>query len=199
LEFRFIAGSPALDFVNTVDWEGDTPAENERLTDYATLLEWATTSGTIEKKLAAKLAGLARADPPAAIRAYGAALRARAAIRTMMRETAEAGKPSRAATEAFNRLLRSALAHAAVIPQGTARWSWENADEDLTSPLWPVLWSGAELLASKEVSLIRECNAECCGWMYVDRSRPGNRRWCEMETCGNRAKARRHYARTKET
>ena len=197
MEFRFIAGSPALDFVNTVDWEGDTPAESERLTDYATLLEWATTSGTIEKKVAAKLATLAKADPSAAARAYGAALRARAAIRTMMRETAEAGRPSRAAAEAFNRLLRSALAHAAVNPQGTARWSWEDANEDLTSPLWPVLWSGAELLASKEASLIRECSADRCGWMYVDRSRPGNRRWCEMETCGNRAKARRHYARTK--
>jgi predicted RNA-binding Zn ribbon-like protein len=199
LEFRFIAGSPALDFVNTVDWEGDTPAESERLPDYATLLDWATTSGTIEKKLGTRLGALAKADPAAAGRAHAAALRARTALRTMMRETAEDGKPSRAATEAFNRLLRAALAHAAVNPQGTARWSWEGAEEDLTSPLWPVLWSGAELLASKEASLIRECSAERCGWVYVDRSRPGNRRWCEMETCGNRAKARRHYARTKET
>ncbi|HEV8125047.1 MAG TPA: CGNR zinc finger domain-containing protein [Gemmatimonadales bacterium] len=197
MEFRFIAGSPALDFVNTVDWAGDSPVEGERLPDYATLLDWATTSGNIEKKLATKLAGLAKADPAAAARAHAAALRARAALRTVMRETAEDGKPSRSATEAFNRLLRSALAHAALNPQGTTRWSWEGAGEDLSSPLWPVLWSGAELLASPDASLIRECGAERCGWMYVDRSRPGNRKWCEMETCGNRAKARRHYHRAK--
>lgn len=200
MEFRFIAGSPALDFVNTVDWAGDAPSESERLTDYATLLDWATTSGTIEKKLGNKLGALARQDPAAATRAHATALRARTAVRTVMRETAEDGKPSRPATEAFNRLLRSVLAHAALNPQGgSTRWTWEGAEDDLTSPLWPVLWSGAELLASHEASLIKECSAEGCGWMYVDRSRPGNRKWCEMETCGNRAKARRHYERIRRS
>jgi predicted RNA-binding Zn ribbon-like protein len=71
------------------------------------------------------------------------------------------------------------------------RWSWHDAPERLESVLWPVLRSAAELLASEEAGQIRECPGDDCGWMYVDRSRNGLRRWCQMETCGNREKAKR--------
>lgn len=42
---------------------------------------------------------------------------------------------------------------------------------------------------------IRECAAEDCGYLYLDTSRSGNRRWCSMQRCGNRAKVRAHRAR----
>ncbi len=43
---------------------------------------------------------------------------------------------------------------------------------------------------------IRSCEHGPCTLWFVDTSKAGRRRWCSMETCGNRAKARRHYART---
>jgi predicted RNA-binding Zn ribbon-like protein len=43
---------------------------------------------------------------------------------------------------------------------------------------------------------IRECAAEDCGHLYLDTSRSGNRRWCSMQRCGNRAKVRAHRARS---
>ena len=42
---------------------------------------------------------------------------------------------------------------------------------------------------------IRECSAHDCGLVYLDTSRSGNRRWCSMQRCGNRAKVRAHRAR----
>ncbi|WP_258046025.1 CGNR zinc finger domain-containing protein [Leifsonia shinshuensis] len=42
---------------------------------------------------------------------------------------------------------------------------------------------------------IRECSADDCGLVYLDTSRSGNRRWCSMQRCGNRAKVRAHRAR----
>jgi predicted RNA-binding Zn ribbon-like protein len=42
---------------------------------------------------------------------------------------------------------------------------------------------------------IRVCAAENCGLLLVDTSRPGRRRWCSMELCGNRAKVRTHRSR----
>lgn len=42
---------------------------------------------------------------------------------------------------------------------------------------------------------IRLCSAGDCGLLFVDASRPGRRRWCSMERCGNRAKVRAHRAR----
>jgi predicted RNA-binding Zn ribbon-like protein len=34
---------------------------------------------------------------------------------------------------------------------------------------------------------IRECTAHDCSLFFVDRSRPGSRRWCTMASCGEKA------------
>ncbi|SDZ44214.1 Conserved protein containing a Zn-ribbon-like motif, possibly RNA-binding [Amycolatopsis xylanica] len=52
-----------------------------------------------------------------------------------------------------------------------------------------------ELVAS--APLIRVCAADDCGVRFLDASPKRNRQWCSMAKCGNRAKARAHYARTK--
>ena len=88
-------------------------------------------------------------------------------------------------------LRRLGLAHSG----GRVVWRWRGMREELDSVLWPVVWSAAELLRSDEVSRLRTCAGADCGWMYVDRSRNGLRRWCEMETCGTREKSRRRSAR----
>jgi predicted RNA-binding Zn ribbon-like protein len=56
-----------------------------------------------------------------------------------------------------------------------------------------------EFLTSGQIDRVRACANPRCGWMFVDTSRNRARRWCEMATCGNRAKARAHYARRAET
>lgn len=56
----------------------------------------------------------------------------------------------------------------------------------------------ADLLVDPvKLAKVKECHGEGCGWLFVDESRGGNRRWCSMQSCGNRAKARAHYQRTK--
>jgi predicted RNA-binding Zn ribbon-like protein len=65
----------------------------------------------------------------------------------------------------------------------------------LDSPLWPVVRSAAELLASSDVERLRVCAGDDCGWAYVDRSRNGLRRWCQMSTCGTAEKTRRRRQR----
>ena len=44
---------------------------------------------------------------------------------------------------------------------------------------------------------VRICDNHSCRWLFYDESRSGRRRWCDMATCGNRAKAARHRARLK--
>ena len=63
--------------------------------------------------------------------------------------------------------------------------------------LWPVARAAAELLTAEERVLVRQCGGDPCGWLFLDRSRKHNRRWCSMADCGNRAKARRWRRRTK--
>ncbi|MBM7503709.1 CGNR zinc finger domain-containing protein [Agromyces aurantiacus] len=54
-------------------------------------------------------------------------------------------------------------------------------------------WAG---LQGAQGSRIRPCAASDCQHFFIDTSRANTRQWHSMETCGNRAKARRHYART---
>ena len=63
----------------------------------------------------------------------------------------------------------------------------------------PIVLAAAELLTSPQRLKIRACAAEDCGWLFLDTSRSGRRRWCTMESCGNRAKARRFHARAAAT
>ena len=76
-------------------------------------------------------------------------------------------------------------------------WSWPSE----TDSLGRVLGSSPGPLPScspaASGAYVRECNSETCSWLFVDRSRTRRRRWCDMKTCGNRDKARRHYARKK--
>ena len=58
-----------------------------------------------------------------------------------------------------------------------------------------VVRSAVELLSSDELARVRVCAADDCDWLFVDESRNGSRRWCDMKVCGNRAKAKRFYAR----
>ena len=62
--------------------------------------------------------------------------------------------------------------------------------------LLPIIRSAAGLLVMGELDRVRECaDDRGCGYLFYDTTRNRSRRWCDMNSCGNRAKARRHYAR----
>jgi predicted RNA-binding Zn ribbon-like protein len=92
------------------------------------------------------------------------------------------------------RHLNDELAHRPrEITDGARGLAWAPLADDV---LAPVVWSAAELLTSGPLERVRECPGDdTCGWLFLDTSRNGSRRWCDMRTCGNRAKARRHYCR----
>ncbi|HEX6107743.1 MAG TPA: CGNR zinc finger domain-containing protein [Gemmatimonadales bacterium] len=189
--FEFVGGDPALDLVNTVDWT-DHGLVNERLPDYGALLAWAGAAGVLAATTAERLRRAAAAHPREARRAHTGALEARALLRAALGGEA---RGQAQALSALNPLLGEALGHLELAPRarGTRRaaWTWRDMDRRLDAALWPVLRSAADLLASEEADRIRTCGGPDCGWMYVDRSRNGLRRWCQMRTCGTREKSRR--------
>ncbi|MFF9847958.1 CGNR zinc finger domain-containing protein [Streptomyces litmocidini] len=74
-------------------------------------------------------------------------------------------------------------------------------EAEFADPSWGPGWTAArdylDLLRTAP-DRIRACAHEACILHFFDTSRNGTRRWCSMAACGNRAKASRHYARTKE-
>ena len=99
----------------------------------------------------------------------------------------------------LNHALGESIGHRVLAPseRGGVREEWRTSDA-LSQVLWPVAIDAWDLLTEPELSLVRQCplDAGGCGWLFLDVSRAGNRRWCDMRTCGNRAKARAHYSRT---
>ncbi|MEM1428363.1 MAG: CGNR zinc finger domain-containing protein [Pseudomonadota bacterium] len=55
----------------------------------------------------------------------------------------------------------------------------------------------AILADPREMARLKICPGRDCGWFFIDETKNMRRTWCTMATCGNRAKAARHYARTK--
>jgi predicted RNA-binding Zn ribbon-like protein len=195
--FKYIGGDPALDLVNTVDWTS-RGQENERLGDYRCLTQWAEGAGVVSARSASALRKRAAAKPGEAAAAHHYALETRAALARLFGRMA-AGRAGSRDLHDFNRLLGPPLEQMRLLPAttgGSQDWQlgWEERESRLESIVWPVLWSAARLLTSDEASQIRVCGGEDCGWMYVDRSRNGLRRWCQMETCGTREKSRRRAA-----
>lgn len=193
--FKYVGGELCLDFVNTVDWT-ETGTEEERLQGFTDLVRWGRGAGLLTPGEARRAAELATRDPEAADRAYRAALELRLVLKRTFTGLATRQRAAEARLGEFNGWLQDAVQGARIVAHGAGfEWTWPGFDEDPLGLLWPVVWSAAELLTSPEIERLKMCAGDRCGWLFVDRSRNRRRRWCEMAVCGNRAKARRHYAR----
>jgi predicted RNA-binding Zn ribbon-like protein len=198
--FRFIAGDPSIDFVNTVDWTA-RGLEHERITDYERFIEWSEAADILSDMEAHRLRGQARGSPRRAAAAYQSAMWTRWVFQRLYLAFATE-TVDRTALRDCNELLADALARMQLAqPTAAGRRradgasplirSWRGMGEELESPLRPLMWHACSLLTSWDLRRLRVCAGEDCGWMYVDRSRNGLRRWCQMETCGTREKNRR--------
>ncbi len=195
--FEWIGGRTCLDFANTVTWRG-SERPNERLGSYGDLLEWAGASDILDETAVRRLRRVARAAPAAAESALQSARALREAIHEVFLARAESRPAAAGAPATLNRFLGQALGRLRLQVEGDGcSWTFTEAGDELDRMLWPVAWSAASLLTSDDIGLVRHCAAERCGWLFVDRSRNRSRRWCNMKACGNSAKARRHYARTR--
>ena len=186
----------SLDFANTVSWRrGDRP--EERLKRYSDLVAWGQQAGALTDVEAQRLLHSAGRHPAVAASVLARAIALREAIYSLFSAVARGGVPPAADLATLNTALSDALRHARVLPT-TSGFGWGWADgEALDRVLWPVARSAAELLTSDELIRVRQCAGAGCGWLFMDRSRAGRRQWCDMKVCGNRAKARRHYERTR--
>jgi predicted RNA-binding Zn ribbon-like protein len=185
-----LSGHPALDFCNT--WAGwDGQATFDYLQSYDHLAVWA---GFVDLLPPGRIGGLRREG--------GHRIRAATAVLARAREFRASVYDvllSRSAGPTWDLVAdatHAAAATAVLRPVGGGfRWEVE-VQAGLAAPLHAVAWSAAELLTSADLSLVRACPGNGCGWLFLDRR--GRRRWCTMAICGNRNKVRRFAARHPE-
>jgi predicted RNA-binding Zn ribbon-like protein len=192
---KLLGGRLCLDFVNTVDTQ-DTRID-ERLNAYADLVWWSLRVEMMDEPAAAALFAAADADPARAADVFSRARELRDALYRLFTAAHEDDAADEADLAVLNRELSSAMSHLRVRAEaGEFVWELEEGAQ-LDRMLWPVVRDAAELLVSGDLRRVGRCCGENCDWLYLDVSRNRSRRWCDMQSCGNRAKARRHYRRAK--
>jgi predicted RNA-binding Zn ribbon-like protein len=192
-EFEWVGGRTSLDFTNTVSWHPDS-LRRERLERYEHVLDWGVGAGVLTADRARELAAAAELSPEGASRALERALLVRELLHRLFVAVADGKEPEPGLVHSFNGLLARSLGHLCLTDAADSL-AWQTSRDDLDAVLHPVIWSAAQILSSGDRALLRRCANDVCGWVFVDESRNKRRRWCDMRDCGNRAKARRHYAR----
>jgi predicted RNA-binding Zn ribbon-like protein len=184
-----------LDFVNSTPNHQDE--DEDHLTSYADLVSWAVDATLLSDDEAERLWNLASLQPGQAAIVHQKAISLREAIYHILLAVAHDQVAKPADLDTLNASLAGAMAHMRLESSGSGfEWSWDGNTNSLEYIIWRAAWSAGDLLLSDALQHVRKC--EGCDWLFIDTSRTRRRRWCDMATCGNRAKARRHYKRARE-
>jgi predicted RNA-binding Zn ribbon-like protein len=191
--FQLIAGDPALDLVNTLDWRFREAGTEEFITSYDDLLQFDEQSGLLASKQAKELRR--NTSPHAAIHAVEETRGLREALSDLLYSGLDGMHSSAASLKTLERFFRQAREQTRLIREGARlKWDWAGAETKPEFPVWLLTRAASHLLLSENVHQVRACaNAEC-RWLFLDTSKNHTRRWCDMKLCGNRMKARRFKA-----
>lgn len=202
--FELRGGAPCLDFVNTVAWRfTDRPVEY--LGSYEDLLAWGRQAGLLTAEETGMLSERAATNPEEARAALSRAIALRRAIHGVFSAAIVGEPPDKDVLSVLNGELSGALSRLRVVyaPEDAYGWSWDRGGDghvpEMDWPLWPVVRSAADLLTSPKLDRVKVCAGEGCGWMFLDESRNGSRRWCASGDCGNRERVRRHLVRKRDS
>jgi predicted RNA-binding Zn ribbon-like protein len=187
-----------LAFANTLSWRG-SPAPSDSLGAFADLVGWLASAARLPAETVEMARRWSQAHPRQAAALFGEAIGLREEIYRLFSAVA-AGEPVLDADLALlNRALAAAPPRERVAPaDGGYAWDTDGVAMSAPSLLAPALWSAGDLLTRADRRRVRRCANDACLWLFIDESKAGTRRWCDMSSCGNRAKSRRHYLRTKQ-
>jgi predicted RNA-binding Zn ribbon-like protein len=201
--FNLCAGHPALDFVNSLDNRfRASGGPTELLPDYAALLRFARAAGLIDQGAARRLAD--GVSPAAAARGLRAARELREALAAALYAHAAGRTPPAAMLAILERHFHASSRHrelrwvaSGVSARRGAAPGWDRSRFGTRAelPVWLLSQAAAQLMLSAQLARVRACAADNCRWLFLDTSRNHTRRWCQMQVCGNRMKARRFQAR----
>jgi predicted RNA-binding Zn ribbon-like protein len=196
--FELSGGAPAMDFLNTLDERRG--ARVERLNGYDALVDWALQAGVLSERQANALIKSAKHNPAQAAQVLKEALRLREFLFKAMQTIVAKNGIEKSYLKTLNGWVSKASRQRRLAAGNDVLiWSWGDAGLDPNVMLWRIVESAAETLASGDLRRrLRVCGGTTCAWTFLDFSPKQNRQWCDMSVCGNRAKARRHYQRSKE-
>ncbi|WP_217590295.1 ABATE domain-containing protein [Burkholderia sp. GbtcB21] len=181
----------SIDFANTLYWRG-SEAPTETFGTMDDLLAWCREQAGVPAGLADRCCVRGGEEGEPAMLARALALRE--ALYRLFHAQAERHEPQADDLALLGGFLAEASPRVALTRvDGGYAWRIGDAGATLAGLLSPVLWSAIDLLGGARLAKVKRCANDACQWLFIDDSKNGSRRWCSMSSCGNRAKAYRHY------
>jgi len=193
-----MGGPVCLDFVNTLD-DRVTDQPKELLNSYIDLARFAEDTGILDDLRVDRLIIRSQQNQEAAERARRVAIDMREAMYAVLWAIVKRKPVQGSPLHVLNQFIQAAAQHVSLVPaRGHMEWQFDSGRTDFEMPLWPIARSAAELLSSDQLALVRACASRTCAWLFLDQSKNHRRIWCDMTKCGNRAKAKRFYTRSRQ-
>ncbi len=189
-----LGGHVALDFTNTVDSRGERWGP-DFLGTYGDLVLWAQRGQLIDGSEADHLLQAAKANPSEAGEALNRAKRLREALHAVFAAEARGRRADPGVESEVADAIAKASAFRVLVP-GPKGFGWRWSNEGLDAVAYRLAFTAAQLLVQRtERRDVRECLGPNCGWLFIDTSRAGKRRWCSDKSCGTHARVRRFRAK----
>ena len=186
-----------FDFLNTDDLDDGFRVEHLPTLDAA--LEWFVERGVIHHEGADRIRARSAADPATGARDLERIRAVRSALREVADAVVEQRAPRAGALDTVNRALHARQIIELVPATDGVSVDHRHVGDPVDDALARLADPLVEELTGGDPERIRVCDNDRCRWVFYDTSRTSRRRWCDMATCGNRAKAARHRARAKES
>jgi predicted RNA-binding Zn ribbon-like protein len=185
----------ALDFANTSSGRGG-PNRLDHLREPQHVIAWAEHVGVIDAATAERARTRILSGDSEFAGFLEAALSLREAIHRVVAAIADRAPPPQEDLGTIKAACARAIASSELSPgAGGFRWAWRTAPPGPQTILGPIALSAAGLLREGDLSRLKQCKGEHCGWLFFDMTKNNSRRWCDMAVCGNRQKSRRHRRR----
>lgn len=182
-----------LAFINTLEHERGRSIEH--LDSMAASLAWLQGRDLLHAEAHDELAARFSADEDVAQRALSRVHRVRAAMRELADASVERRPPEGPALDRINRILRTPYSYYLVPSLDGVSLDHRHEGDPVDGALARLAESIAREVSQGHPERLRICANEECRWVFNDTSPTGRRKWCDMTTCGNRAKAARHRER----
>jgi predicted RNA-binding Zn ribbon-like protein len=193
----FVGGDVVLDFVNTVTGRNGRP--RDWIPSFSALADWAALAGLLPGRHCQRLNELSRRSPSDAAAALGSARDLRELLFRMLTQAIDGRGPVSADLAHLHTYWRRGVeAHALRRVGGLIQPILSSSSTALDGIVSALAIRAVDLLRELQSVRLRRCAGPNCAWVFIDSSKAGRRRWCDMATCGNDAKARRHYLSKKK-
>jgi len=196
IDADFIGGHPVLDFINTVTGRDEHPLD--WLDSYATLIIWAKKVDLLPLDTLSYLTEKIADNESETEQGFLQLKELREELFSLFYSLMTKQEVDAELLEQLEKKWRASYSiHRLVKINDKISVSVNSSVPDLQLIEKRIIYLAVELACQFPTDRLRICKGSNCSWLFLDSSKAGRRRWCDMKTCGNTSKVRRFTAKKK--